>query len=161
MSLKKSLWSLPWMLRNFILPPHSWTWRPARFETRECNTTHHKPQLPVCLKKKKKAAQWRALSATGIVTCCDALWCLMQWFYLHIDQALCKGVVLIHFRCLWWDLRAVPWFEVFLPRGAGALSSFDVQEPWKRFGIYSRASEVNRLYTISIFLSSNFIHRMP
>ena len=76
---KKGRRSHPWMLRNFILVPHSWTWRPTRLETGERNTTHHKAWLPVS-KKKTKKNQTRG----HCWHCFSLLWC--RGHFLHLDQ---------------------------------------------------------------------------
>lgn len=131
-SCTKSFQRHPWMLWNFILVPHSWTWRPARSETGEWNTTHHKPWLPVCKKGKKRRKKSPAEGTQSCWHCYSLLWCCLCFskYSLHIDQAFCHGVMLLVYTpgvsC---DISMI--LNVYSIQGVNLLSSFNVQEPWK------------------------------
>lgn len=131
---KKGRRSHPWMLRNFILVPHSWTWRPTRLETGERNTTHHKAWLPVSKKKNKKKTNQRALLALFLIV-------VMPWSFLTSRSNIPRGCFAngIDSRFPSRDLRALPRFWVFIPwKDSVILSPFHAHEPWQKCGIYSR-----------------------
>ena len=118
------------MLQNFILPPHSWTWCPVRFEAWEWNTSHTtNPGFQYA----KKKAHWRVPRAAGIVTyCCDAVLLEAKCLFLFKVFLTYKSAIYVeHYEECYtlslsrWSIAMIS--NVYSIQGTNILSSFDVQ----------------------------------